>query len=1420
MPMPVPVTATFCAGGRMKLTQRFVFYGVDCDLEILRGEQVIAAIPSKSPPPTPSVPLEPPRQQQIQIQMQLQMQNQNQNQSQQEQRQKHSLQQVQNQQQGTVQGDDVADVEAGQEQIGSCGAGNAPWVVASKPPRPLPSPPIIRASKSAPSSPTPTASPVSSDTSVSPALMLESTPNLAKSEPVSLESGVSSSPELSTNNRITQGSSQSALLLTNLVRISSTGKSSSFSRRPGPQTVSPRPLPNPPKLHSIPTPPQSSRETRSSHSKYSPHLQPVRDPDTQTSASRRPLPAPPLKYYPYGQNTRSSGYSHSALKTHSSPRPLPLPFPYAPVAFHPSAPFTISENSPSRMERAYSPQPIQYFHAHPPVPVSIRRCPSPSQPCLDLRLTASFPPIDGFSHTKYHPSEQPSHYYLERHHSSEKHGHHSPERHRHHSPERCIKSPETHHSHSPELRHDTGKTHHDHSPERHHQSRSRHHHSSERQESADTSLSPERHSKSPNHHHSDYSDSHSHHGHSGRYEPSSASPELDHPSRHHSFSPDCLSDSVHHSRKYDRSPSPHSRSHYVEPPYLSNIEPPHIDTSSVDASPSLQLYDILCALSKGKSSRSHVGGHSLHTGEVYEHSHDDKRTKSPLNVEPVVPPPLCEPFEKSGVQKYSTLGVNTTDQSLSSKSPTHPPIHTNSEPLGVPKQKPSLIIITNFRMYFISHVCGGVDTFGYQNTQSVPSHTIEPTDNIVNTKNSIITNCRNRWSDDNVKRDTFSTDISANSMAIPLACVEKAKWSSDQGQKICTILSKDLRKITLSFLPNDDAAEAFELILDRLSFSNKLTRTFAFVYQSYYPNTGWSVYNTLTEYTRLMLPDSDWRVSSLNHDFLLCPSYPQVLVVPAALDDSVFKQIPKYYSSCRFPILSWRHPVTRALLLRSAKPRIDFSGNTLNANFDLLSQLEKLSKRLAFVDCCPEVQPALDPVGLHDKTFSCNLLLDDLQELNKSYQNIGEIPSLPPADIPKWLLQLQSVLNSASRIADYLCAGTSVLTVCLDGSDRSTQLNTLATLIIDPYFRTLLGFEVLIEKEWLSFGHKFSLRVGHARKRSSSERSPVFLQFIDCVYQLTLQYPCAFEFNENFLLKIVDALFSCRYGTFLADCALQREALGLTNSTISLWSEVNYSKAQYVNPLYIQGEFTTITPSSNMSLFQLWKGHFQRNPKFLRLGDCGWRNNSIIEKNRLSRFFSSKELSQVFNHAIVANDSSYQEDDVSHLPFGFLHLQSGERVTVLDSSNSSWWLVCSERDPTNIIKGYMPSENLIPVSLDANKVTLSPAYMKRRQLQLQLGNSPPTLTWAAQKALHGMDKQPPKPAFRPPKKVVSPLPWFSETYHLACKESKLREKANPNTTTAVSDQSPMSSSPPSSCSLIFPKPTRPAPLPSITTEKN
>lgn len=98
-----------------------------------------------------------------------------------------------------------------------------------------------------------------------------------------------------------------------------------------------------------------------------------------------------------------------------------------------------------------------------------------------------------------------------------------------------------------------------------------------------------------------------------------------------------------------------------------------------------------------------------------------------------------------------------------------------------------------------------------------------------------------------------------------------------------------------------------------------------------------------------------------------------------------------------------------------------------------------------------------------------------------------------------WLTHCSAVLCAAARVATVINRdAVSVLVHCSDGWDRTTQVCALAQLILDPYFRTLNGFAVLVDKEWVSFGHKFTDRLGFdaAVGYQSSERSPIFLQVI------------------------------------------------------------------------------------------------------------------------------------------------------------------------------------------------------------------------------------------------------------------------------------------------------------------------------------
>ena len=66
--------------------------------------------------------------------------------------------------------------------------------------------------------------------------------------------------------------------------------------------------------------------------------------------------------------------------------------------------------------------------------------------------------------------------------------------------------------------------------------------------------------------------------------------------------------------------------------------------------------------------------------------------------------------------------------------------------------------------------------------------------------------------------------------------------------------------------------------------------------------------------------------------------------------------------------------------------------------------------------------------------------------------------------------------------------------------------------------------------------------MGHGSdKHSDQDRSPIFLQFIDACWQVLKQNGKVFEFNEKFLLAIVQNMYTNQFGTFLFNNEYERE---------------------------------------------------------------------------------------------------------------------------------------------------------------------------------------------------------------------------------------------------------------------------------------
>lgn len=145
----------------------------------------------------------------------------------------------------------------------------------------------------------------------------------------------------------------------------------------------------------------------------------------------------------------------------------------------------------------------------------------------------------------------------------------------------------------------------------------------------------------------------------------------------------------------------------------------------------------------------------------------------------------------------------------------------------------------------------------------------------------------------------------------------------------------------------------------------------------------------------------------------------------------------------------------------------------------------------------------------------------------------------------EWLLQIKNLLQLSGTVVDLIDLHESSVNLSFeDGWDITCQITSLAQICLDPYYRTIEGMRVLIEKEWLAFGHRFGHRSN--LKPNSSSFAPIFLQFLDAVHQIVLQYPLSFEFNDYYLKFIAYHSVSCRFRTFIFDCELERYEYGIT----------------------------------------------------------------------------------------------------------------------------------------------------------------------------------------------------------------------------------------------------------------------------------
>uniref|UniRef100_T1IY29 phosphatidylinositol-3,5-bisphosphate 3-phosphatase n=1 Tax=Strigamia maritima TaxID=126957 RepID=T1IY29_STRMM len=476
---------------------------------------------------------------------------------------------------------------------------------------------------------------------------------------------------------------------------------------------------------------------------------------------------------------------------------------------------------------------------------------------------------------------------------------------------------------------------------------------------------------------------------------------------------------------------------------------------------------------------------------------------------------------------------------------------------------------------------------------------------------------------------------------VPLGVVnriEKLGGATSRGENSYGIglLCKDMRNLRFSHKQeNHSRRNVFEKLQQyAFPFSHKL-QFFAFDCKMDFGLNGWNVYDPVAELKRQGLPTESWKIAKINENYELCDTYPAILAVPAVATDDDLRAVANFRSRGRIPVLSWIHPESQATITRCSQPLVGVSGKRSKDDeryIQLIMDANAQSHKLFIMDARPSVNAVANKAKgggyeSEDAYQNAELVFLDIHNIHVMRESLRKLKEIcfPVIDDNRWLSNIESthwlehikcILAGAIRIADKVESNkTSVIVHCSDGWDRTAQLTALAILMLDPYYRTIKGFEVLIEKEWLGFGHKFAQRIGHGDdKHSDADRSPVFLQFVDCVWQITQQFSNAFEFNEHMLITILDHLYSCLYGTFLFNSEQQRMREEVRSKTLSLWSFINTNPQDFTNPLYSKSIHQHVLfPVASLRRIELWKGYYCRwNPRMRTQEPLHLRDQDLI----------------------------------------------------------------------------------------------------------------------------------------------------------------------------------------------------------------
>ena len=478
------------------------------------------------------------------------------------------------------------------------------------------------------------------------------------------------------------------------------------------------------------------------------------------------------------------------------------------------------------------------------------------------------------------------------------------------------------------------------------------------------------------------------------------------------------------------------------------------------------------------------------------------------------------------------------------------------------------------------------------------------------------------------KKNNFKL-YNSNFYQFPLLAIKNYITTKKNKKFVIDLILKDYRSFSFKLVAEDYVK--FNEIIQEFGMPNQNIKYFrhAFFHYNEYSKKpkdenyidGWTIYDDEDEFRYQDLDfENTFRVVD-NSKFDFCASYPKKIVVPISMTDDDIKKCGAYRTKERIPALTYRYKKNGKCIWRSSQTKSGIKGKT-NKDVILLTKIAEGSKKLYVFDARPLLNAWANKLkgagyedvsqysdidmelifcgipNIHAVRGSCHKVYSTLCFKNDKSEE-KKTKAKNNMDSGNWYDSIIILIKGAFQISEAIKNDNTVLIHCSDGWDRTTQLSCTSQLILEKRYRTLDGFICLIEKDWLSFGHQFRYRCGMycpanspSNVASENQKSPVFIQWLDAVYQIMHQNMTKFEFNTDLLYFLASEIFTGKYGTFLFNNEQERETYNARKKTVSIWTYVKENEFRFLNPIYNPDD--NLPFIMNYKRVQLWSKYFFR----------------------------------------------------------------------------------------------------------------------------------------------------------------------------------------------------------------------------------